>query len=176
MIHMAKRKPLTKEQIEELLQAMKTVKINREYRRIQAIYLYGTGEITEKIAKITQLTPVTISRIYKKYRSDGLASIPDAPRGGRPSRLSPEQEVKLKDLILNKTPADVGFPANFNWTAGIIGEYILREYKVKYSIKGVTLILARLNLSFTRPTYTLAKADPVKQEQFRKDFDQVKKN
>lgn len=176
MIDMMKRKPLTPEQIEELLQAMNTVTINREYRRIQAIYLYGTGEIVEKIAKITQLTPVTISRISKKYRSDGLASIPDAPRGGRPSRLSPEQEAAIKDLILNKTPADVGFQANFNWTAGIIGEYILQKYKVKYSIKGVTLILARLNLSFTRPTYTLAKADPVKQEKFRKDFDQIKKN
>ncbi|WP_139132109.1 IS630 family transposase [Fusibacter sp. 3D3] len=172
---MNKRKPLTQEQIKELLEAMRSSKIKREYRRIQAIYLYGTGKEVGEIAEITQLTPVTISRLYTKYRSIGLSSIPDAARKGRPSRLTEEQEATIKDLILNKTPADVGFVANFNWTAGIVAEYILREFKVQYSIKGITLILSRLNLSFTRPMYTLAKADPLKQEQFRKAFIDVKK-
>ena len=173
---MANRPPLTKKQVKEILEAMKTTKVKREYRRLQAIYLYGTGEDTKKIIKITQLTPTTISRLYSKYRKQGLFSIPDAPRKGRPSRLSTQQESKLKELILSKTPSDLGFPANFNWTAKLVQEYILREYKVKYSHKGVTLILARLNLTFTRPTYTLAKADPIKQEQFRQDFEEVKKN
>jgi hypothetical protein len=36
-------------------------------------------------------------------------------------------------------------------------------------------MLARMNLSYTRPTYVLAKADKEKQEQFIKDFDEVKK-
>lgn len=104
-----------------------------------------------------------------------LQLISYAPQGGRPNRLNPEQEAKLKEFILNKTPANVGFPANFNWITGIIDEYILKEYKVKYSIRGVTLILARLNLSCSCPAYTLAKADPFKQKQFRMDFDQVKR-
>jgi len=33
----------------------------------------------------------------------------------------------------------------------------------------------RLKLSYTRPTYVLAKADPEKQKQFREDFETVKK-
>jgi len=34
--------------------------------------------------------------------------------------------------------------------------------------------LHRLGLSYTRPTYTLAKADPQKQEEFKKDFEFLK--
>ncbi|MGX8797747.1 helix-turn-helix domain-containing protein [Fusibacter sp. JL298sf-3] len=73
---------------------------------------------------------MTIYRLYTNYRSHDLSSIPDAPREGRPSRLSSEQKAELKDMILNKTPTEVGFPANFNWTAKLIQEYILRAYKL----------------------------------------------
>jgi len=34
----------------------------------------------------------------------------------------------------------------------------------------------RLNLSYTRPTYVLAKADAGKQEQFKETFEDIKKN
>lgn len=37
-------------------------------------------------------------------------------------------------------------------------------------LRAQLLILKRLNLSFTPPTYTLAKADSKKHEQFREDF------
>jgi len=36
-------------------------------------------------------------------------------------------------------------------------------------------VLHRLNLSYTRPTYTLAKADPQKQEEFKQEFELLKK-
>lgn len=71
---------------------------------------------------------------------------------------------------------EVGFPAEFNWTVSLITKYIKREYGHKYSIKGVTKILKRMGLSYTRPTYVLAKADKQKQEQFIQDFEKVKKN
>ncbi len=40
----------------------------------------------------------------------------------------------------------------------------------------MTIVLKRLGLSYTRPTYTLAKADPEKQKQFVQDFEECKKN
>ncbi len=36
-------------------------------------------------------------------------------------------------------------------------------------------VLHRLNLSYTRPTYVLAKVDKLKQENFKKDFEVLKK-
>ncbi|WP_425058558.1 helix-turn-helix domain-containing protein [Sporomusa carbonis] len=47
----------------------------------------------------------------------------------------------------------VGFAAEFNCTAGLIGKYIKREYGYDYSIRGITGMLERMGLSYTRPTY-----------------------
>lgn len=172
---MRTRKPWTQEQTQEISEAMKSARFTREHRRLQAIYLYSIGKEVGEISQITQLTPVSISRLYSKYRSEGLNAIPDAPRTGRPHYLTTEQEGTIKDMVLHKTPADMGFTANFNWTAGIVAEYILKEFNIHFTVKGATKLLKRLNLSFTRPTYTLANADSQKQEQFREEFAIVKK-
>lgn len=37
-------------------------------------------------------------------------------------------------------------------------------------------VLHRLNLSYTRPTYTLEKVDIEKQEAFKQEFDLLKKS
>lgn len=40
--------------------------------------------------------------------------------------------------------------------------------------RGMAEVLYRLNLSYTRPTYILKKADKEKQENFKKDFESIK--
>ena len=42
-------------------------------------------------------------------------------------------------------------------------------------MNGTLGLFHRLNLSYTRPTYALAKADPKKQEEFKEKFKKVKK-
>jgi len=154
---------------------MKIVKKVREYRRLQAVYLYDTGSSVEEAARIAQYNNRTITRLYDRYMAKGLSILIDAPMEGRPHRLTAEQELALKDIILKRLPVEYGFPADYNWTATQAKRYIKQEYGVDYSIKGVTKIFKRLGLSFTRPTYTLAKASPEKQEQFREAFWKVKK-
>lgn len=95
---------------------------------------------------------------------------------GRPRQLTPQQEQQLYQTVVDKTPKDVGFPAKMNWTSPIIRKWIEREYGVLYSDRGTRELLYRINLSFTTPTYTLAKADPAKQEAFKQEFEEYKKN
>jgi serine/threonine protein kinase len=54
---------------------------------------------------------------------------------------------------------DVGFTAKFNWTLQLIGDYISREFGKSYSIRGISKLRHRMDLSYTKPTYTLAAAD-----------------
>jgi putative transposase len=51
-----------------------------------------------------------------------------------------------------------------------------KKYGVVFTDRGVRALLYRLGLSYTRPTYTLAKADPEKQEAFKEEFETAKKN
>lgn len=50
-------------------------------------------------------------------------------------------------------------------------DWVKSKFGIEYSHSGMFYILYRLNLSFTRLTYTLAKADPQKQEEFKQKFE-----
>lgn len=95
---------------------------------------------------------------------------------GRLSKLTSEQEQKVYKTIVTKTSVNVGFPSEMNWTSPLIRAWIKREFGIEYSDRGTRDLLYRLNLSFTAPTYTLAKADPEKQEAFKRKFEILKKN
>jgi len=81
----------------------------------------------------------------------------------------------VAEVVTVKTPEDVGFPTEMNWTAPLLRDYIQKTFEVTYSERGVLGLLYRLGFACTRPTYTLAKADPEKQAAFRTDFEIVKK-
>ena len=41
--------------------------------------------------------------------------------------LTPEQEQKIYQTIVNQTPVDVGFPIEMNWTSPIIRKWIAQN-------------------------------------------------
>lgn len=74
-------------------------------------------------------------------------------------------------------PADVGFEARQNWTLALIVQHVKAETGHSYSLRGMSIMLKRLGLTYTRPTYTLEKADPEKQREFTEEtFPRYKKN
>ena len=76
---------------------------------------------------------------------------------------------------MNQTPKDIGFPVEMNWTAPLLRNWIERTFGVSFSERGTRDLLYRLGLSYTKPTYTLEKADPLKQAAFLEALEQVKK-
>jgi transposase len=67
---------------------------------------------------------------------------------------------------LHCLPHEVGFTAKFNWRLHFIGEYVKQEFGKTYSIRGVSKLMHRMELSYTKPTYTLAAADGEQQKEF----------
>ncbi|OMF36843.1 transposase, partial [Paenibacillus sp. FSL H8-0548] len=61
-------------------------------------------------------------------------------------------------------PHELGFTSKFNWTLQIIRGYIKNNFGKIYSIRGVSKLMHRMDLSYTKPTYTLAAADEEKQK------------
>ena len=61
-----------------------------------------------------------------------------------------------------------------NWTAALACAFVKQRFGVTFTTRGMLNLFQRLGLSYTRPTYTLNKADPKKQEQFRENFETLK--
>lgn len=161
---------------EKALNLMKSTIDKRMFERYQSIYLLLSNMKIDEVAKIVGRSPRTIKNYKRLYHTLGLEGLSMGKSTGRPNRLTEEQLQQLKDLILTKLPVDVDFSNEFNWTAGIIAKWIKKEYDIEYTISGTVNLLKTLGLSYTRPTYTLAKADLKKQEEFKKTFQGLKKD
>jgi transposase len=162
-------------EIQAIKAAMKATKNKRMFERYQTILLHLHGVKYDQIAFIVGRSAVTIGSYVKAYRAHGLNGLVLGESPGRPSFLSKEQEEQVRRLLIEQRPCDVGFPSEMNWTAPLLRDWIHREFSVTYSERGTRKLLHLLGFSFTKPTYTLALADPQKQEQFKEDFNAVKK-
>lgn len=146
--------------LEEVKEAMRDTKDKRMYERYQCIYLLLSGERRDHIAKILNRGIDTIGNYVQAYCASGLKGLERDHSPGRPKRLNEEQEQKVYQMIVEQKPADVGFPANMNWTSNLVRKWIEQQFGVHYSERGARELLYRMGLSYTKPTYTLANADP----------------
>lgn len=161
--------------IQEIKAALRTNKTLRMHERYQTILMLLLGESYERIAEVTGRTVSTLYNYSKTYREQGIEGLQIGHPPGRHRLLTPEQEQQVYETVTNQTPADEGFPAKMNWTSPLIRKWIEQKWGIRYSDRGTRELLYRLKLSFTKPTYTLAKADPQKQEAFKQTFQELKK-
>jgi putative transposase len=165
----------TKEEIRILKKLARNTKHPRMKIRYDAVRLSLEGRPYVEIARILDLTYQTISIYVKSYKESGVVGLAPKENKGRTKKLTEEQEKQLYDCISLKLPKDVGFKPFVNWTAPLACQWVLKEFGVKFTDRGMRNVFDRLDLSYTRPTYVLKKADPEKQEAFKDDFKHLKK-
>lgn len=165
-----------RESIQEVKAAIKQAENPRDYERYQAVYLSLSGYSNQEIARIISRCGHTFGNYVRAYKEKGLSGLDRVKPPGKQSYLTDEQRFLLKETIAYKRPDEVGFPARANWTLSLGAQWIEREFGVTYTLKGVAKLLHALGLSYTRPTYTLKKADPEQQRIFKEEtFPALKK-
>ena len=162
-----------KKDIKRLLRKTKDTVL---YRKYQTIFLHMDGLSNTRIAEIVLVDRKTVGVYINQYIEGGIDALVPKKPPGRPRLLTEEQELQVYATISNNTPEDVGFDGIKNWTAKIACLWVTQKFGVKYSVNGMLDLFHRLNLSYTRPTYVLAKADPEAQKRFKEHFEDVKKN
>ena len=110
-------------------------------------------------------------RNYKKY---GLEGLNPRPKSGCPKKLSPSQEALLIETIVEKTPSGVGLEPYMTWNCKLLCLWVKREFGISFTKGGMRDMLLRLGFSYSRPTYSLARASQEKQEGFKQEFEQLK--
>ena len=163
-------------EIQAVIKKMSSTKDTKMFKRYQTIYLRLKGHKIKEIPSIARLSERTVNYYLSAYKKDGLEGLIPIKATGQPKYLTDQQEAQLKEDIVNNVPNDFGFTAKYNWTIAIAKAHIKNKFDVEYSNSGTHKLLHRLGLSFTRPTYTLEKADSEKQEEFKRNFKDIKKN
>lgn len=164
------------EKIEEIKDVLKNEKNIRMYKRYSVLLKHLQGISNKEIAKMEMLDVHTVGLYIKKYVTGGLDSLKmNYDKCGKRRKLSFEQEELLLKVITENRPEEVGFQNKCNWTISIVRDYIKEKFDIDMAISSVHVVMCRLGLSHTRPTYVLAKADKEKQEKFKDDFEELKK-
>ena len=80
-------------------------------------------------------------------------------------------KFKLYNIIATMTPEEAGVGIFANWTAPLACCLVKQKYGITFKERSMRDLFKRIGLSYTRPTYTLEKADTEKQNEFRENFE-----
>jgi transposase len=129
--------------------------------RIKVVLSANYGWEYEEIAEILLLNDETIRRHIKEYLSEKKLRLES---GGSESKLNESQTTELKKHLEENTYTK----------AELICCYVEKTYGIKYTLSGITMWLKNNGFSYKKPKGTPAKADPEKQEEFKKYYNKLK--
>lgn len=153
----------------KLVTLKKEAEQDGEYRvakRIHTILLNNGGKTSGEISKLLHSPRSCVFEWLKNYEIFGDDSFWEGKRSGRPSLLT-DKQFKLLEDIVDSGPVAYGFVSGI-WTSKMIAQVILDEFHISYHPGHVCRLLHALDFSIQRPRKILAKADPTKQNRWKR--------
>ena len=141
-------------------------------KKLNAIKYLWEGKSRSDVAERLGCTYKTLTTWIDEFLQGGLVQLTQPITHSVQSRLSPEQKLELKRMILEQKPTDYGIDRNI-WTGAILCEVIGKRWEITLKDSRVYEILQELGLSHQRGHRDYANADPEVQKVF---VEQVKKN
>ena len=140
------------------------LKEKRYADRIKAILFLDSGFSYEKVAELLMLDDNTIRDCYRRYEAHGVECLVDDNYKGRSCYLNAQQ---LNEL-------DAHAQQHIYIDSKALADHIEKTYGIIYTQDAVKKILHRLNFTYKKPKHVPGKADPAKQEEFIKEYEQLK--
>jgi transposase len=145
---------LTKSEQAELSCLIRRNQDARVVRRAQMIRLSARGEKTTEIAEMWDVTVATILRTIQNFNSDGLKSLADKPRKGRPRKTTNRYVGLLKEAV-QKSPRDFGYSFS-SWTLNRLREYLGHKTGTLLNPCYLSQLMAREGIVYRRPKHVMA--------------------
>ena len=136
--------------------------------RLHAILMVAQGISCRKVAHLLGDSPRSVAYWVKRFETEGLSGLADANRIGRPSRLD-EQQIQHIEKALRSHPSQYGISGNL-WDGKLLSHFIRQQFGVELGLRQCQRLFRRLGFRFRKPRPLIAKADPERQEAFKKNY------
>ncbi len=131
----------------------------RRVERARIIVHAARGEARSAIAARLGLDSETVRRRILRFNAEGLASLDDKPRSGRPATYSPEQAATVVALALT-APKTLGLPFA-SWTLDRLAAYLNEHKSIAIKRSRIDEILLAEGLRWRRhETWFGERVDP----------------
>ena len=155
---------LSSKEIAELERSHRSLRDKRQADRVKAVLALSKDWSAAQIAEILLFDEKTTRHYFDRYPQGGLQALLEDNYSGAESRLDEHQMSELDAYLEEHILPD----------AKSVIAHIDNQYGVGYSVSGVTDLLHRLGFSYKKPTHVPGKQDPVKQQAFLGDYEQIK--
>jgi len=150
---------------EELLRRIRTCNDHRLRKRIQLIYRAMQKLTAEEVGQQVKLCRRQVQKWVQRFNDEGLQGLHDRPGRGSPLPLTAKQQVQLEQRL------EAG-PRREDGVCALRGKQVQRilatELGVYRKLSSVYYLLHRLGFECLMPRPKHPKADPARQEQFKK--------
>lgn len=147
------------ETLKSLKKARSEAKNKKAQIKITAVMMCWKGKSANQIAKDLEIHVQTACRYINAFNEGGLKKLLDYKKSPGRKPILTEQEVEVCKEMFMSTPEEIKFAINVNWDTGLMQEYILNKFGKKIDRSNIHRLLKKHGFSYTRPTYTLARAD-----------------
>lgn len=150
---------LSPEGIAELDELYHTTRDVRLHRRAQMVLLAAEQHLlAPEIAKIVRSDEQTVRSWLKRYMSEGVAGLADAPRPGVQPKVTPEYREQLLKAV-RRRPRSLGQPYSL-WTLQRLADYMAEQTGIRVSHVTVRAYLLTADIVLSRPQHKITSPDP----------------
>jgi len=156
---------LTNKERKEYRVLHKKSKEKRYADRIKSILWLDKGYSYEYIAELLMMDDTSIRRWYEQFIAGGIEQLMQDDYQGSEPKLSMKQQESLTKHLQQ----------HIYLSAKEVCAYVKEQYKVTYTVQGITDLLHRLNFTYKKPKHIPGKADAAAQQAFIKKYKRLKK-
>ena len=150
---------LTQSEIDELDTLYEKTKKVRMRTRAQMILLSVEQNMTsQQISQIVRKNDQTVRRWIKRYNTEGVNGLYDAPRPGAPEKVTPEYCERLQNIVRQR-PRALEQPYSL-WTLARLADFMAEETGIRVSAVTVRRVLKAGGIVLSRPQHTISSPDP----------------
>jgi len=155
---------LSEEKIAELERLHRSLHDKRQADRVKAVIALSKGWSPAQVAEILLFDEKTSRHYFERYQQGGSQALLEDNYSGAEPKLDERQISELEGYLEEHI---------FTEAKSVIA-HIYKQYKVHYSVSGITDLLHRLGFSYKKPTHVPGKQDPAKQQAFIEEYEQIK--
>lgn len=157
---------LSQEQINQIKQLHRNCDPRKYADKLKAILLLNDGFSCVEVGKILLLDDDTIRTYRNTYLSQGAQSLLIDNNKGTTPFLTSDQLEDLEKHVTSNVYTD---------SKGVV-VWIENKFGIRYSCSGINALLNRLGFVYKKPVLTPCKANADKQEEFVKQYKELKEN
>lgn len=145
--------------LEELDELYHSTKLARLRTRAQMILLSAEqGLKAARIAELVRDSERTVQRWLQRYQAEGVRGLYDAPRSGKPGKVTQAYKDELLESVRLR-PRALGLDFSL-WTLERLADYMAQQTGIRISAEAVRQHLKAGGIVLSRPQHKISSPDP----------------